>query len=577
MTHGDSQAWSLGWTGYDPVLRSMPWPHSRQTPRGIPETSVDSCFEHSDIRLLNLFRISCFGFRTPRFPLIARPFSTAVVTCLRDTVCPTAIHLRHVNSCRSVVLGVLVRSVMPFVSRRRAAVGDGPARKPRADRYGKRTVTYVFWRPLRRPLGLGVSIVIAVVFVIGIINLVMGFTLAILLERQLTIPVPVLRTERPDMSDEVIYEVPAAALTLDEVRDELPARWFDLLENSDEEFSTFVEASVEILKLEVETYREDLLDIEDLVRSALNRKNSDAVQAALQEFIALNDEWVVRQSETLSVLAARRHQLGEYCNIGSRFETLLLDQSARIEDRCKSIVQLDLKHDEQAGDQIISGVGELVQLAHELRDSIREATLMIVCNEKRLESSDRRQHFDELTGLQNRMGLELLFNNWWREDLNRTRLVSAALIDIDHFGQINDRLSTRVGDRFLTAIARYLEQLTAKESGLDRVFRYGGQSFFVVFGDTGSRSAATDMERIRQTIEATKFEYEGGQHSLTIRSGLTQVRRDDDTVTLFARVEELAANARHAGRNRTWLEDATGNGVIQPEPKQAKRRVVTVE
>jgi hypothetical protein len=37
-----------------------------------------------------------------------------------------------------------------------------------------------------------------------------------------------------------------------------------MLENANAEFRTFVVASVHVLKLEVGTYREDLLDIEDL-------------------------------------------------------------------------------------------------------------------------------------------------------------------------------------------------------------------------------------------------------------------------------------------------------------------------
>ncbi len=405
----------------------------------------------------------------------------------------------------------------------------------------------------------------------------MGFALAILLERQLTIPVPTLRAHRGANSDEVIYEIPAAAVTLEEVREELPARWLDMLENSGYEFSTFVEAAVEVLRLEVDVYREDLLDVEDSVRGAIVKKDPDAVRAALQELVTLNEGWVARQHEVLTVLAQRRDQLGEYGVIGTRLEGILLDQTALIESRCKSVLGLDLKGDEQAFDTIISELGNLVRMAHELRDAIREATLMIICHEDRLESSDRRQHFDALTGLQNRMGLELLFRSWWREDVRRARPVSAALVDIDRFGEVNNRLGTRVGDRFLHAIARLLGQLTAKENGLDRVFRYGGQSFFIFFGDTGPRSAAANVERMRQSIEATKFEYNGGQHSLTVRVGLTQVHRDDDTTTIFTRLQELAANAKRAGRNRTCLEDATGNGVVQPEAAQVKGRVVKVE
>ena len=45
--------------------------------RGIPEANADSCFEHSDIRILNLFRVSyfvlriCYGYRISCFGFVA--------------------------------------------------------------------------------------------------------------------------------------------------------------------------------------------------------------------------------------------------------------------------------------------------------------------------------------------------------------------------------------------------------------------------------------------------------------------------------------------------------------------------
>ena len=163
-----------------------------------------------------------------------------------------------------------------------------------------------------------------------------------------------------------------------------------------------------------------------------------------------------------------------------------------------------------------------------------------------------------------------------RSESKSTRQVPHWLILIAS-AKLNNRFGTRAGDQILNTVARYLEQLTSSESELDRVFRYGGQSFFLFFGETGTRSAVSNLERIRQTMEATTLEYHGERFTLTVRAGLTQVRSDDDTASLCQRVEELAETAKRAGRNQTCLEDAASGGIAEPEPMPVNRRLLKVE
>ncbi len=417
---------------------------------------------------------------------------------------------------------------------------------------------------------------ISVVFVIGMLNLVLGFALAVLLERQIVVPYPVF--SRSTRARDVVFELPAnQPISAAEVHENMPKRWLDLLETNGIEFSTFVEASVEILKLEVDSYCDDLLDIEDLVRSSIRKHKREAIHDALQVLVALNEEWADHQNDALQAMASSRNSLGQYAAIGNQLESMLLDQTSLVQKQCRRLLGLDVSDADTASAAIISGIGHLVCMAHGLRDAIRNATLLIICNEGRLEETDRRLCQDAMTGLQNRMGVELIFKNWWREDKQRHRLASAALVDVDRFGELNSQVSTRVGDRMLKAIAIYLEQLTDTESGLERVFRFDGQTFFIFFGDAGPRTAASKVEKIRQTIEATKLEHDGQPYAITIRAGVTDVRKEDNTATLFERLEAVIDEAKHAGRNRTGLDDSSGRLILQPEPMEIKQRIVRVE
>ena len=67
-----------------------------------------------------------------------------------------------------------------------------------------------------------------VIFIIGVLNLILGFALALLLERQIVVPFPQLRAEpaKPD----VVMESPALdSAPLEDVRATLPSRWLGLV------------------------------------------------------------------------------------------------------------------------------------------------------------------------------------------------------------------------------------------------------------------------------------------------------------------------------------------------------------
>ena len=129
----------------------------------------------------------------------------------------------------------------------------------------------------------------------------------------------------------------------------------------------------------------------------------------------------------------------------------------------------------------------------------------------------------------------------------------------------------------LQTVAVYLDQLVASDSGLERVYRYAGQRFFIFFGDAGLRTSASTIEKIRQSIEAIRLEFNGQQYALTIRAGVTEVQPDDDTATLVQRMATLVDEAKHAGRNRTAIDESSGSGIVQPESLEIKQRIVKVE
>ena len=107
---------------------------------------------------------------------------------------------------------------------------------------------------------------------------------------------------------------------------------------------------------------------------------------------------------------------------------------------------------------------------------------------------------DGLSGLYNRRYLNLYFNEHFNYDKISTTAV-AALIDIDHFKNINDTYGHLFGDQAIITVANTIKQVASANDGL--TFRYGGEEFVVLFEDISLDDAVIIMERIRHHIKET--------------------------------------------------------------------------
>ena len=248
----------------------------------------------------------------------------------------------------------------------------------------------------------------------------------------------------------------------------------------------------------------------------------------------------------------------------------------KIEVGCRELQALDGAVTESQ-DTITAAIGQFVGLAHELRDAIQDSLVTIFCREDRLDDFDRSHQMDVMTGLFNRLGSEVVFRNWWREDSARMRLVSVALVDVDRFDVVNRRFGSRVGDRVLGTFGRLLEQLVDKESGLDRAFRFAGQRFLVFFGDTGPRSAMNSLEEIRQTLEESTFVFGAKEFTLTVSAGVVEVEANEGTTELYQRLASLVDVAKKGGRNCTSINDGSGGVTVPAKDVQVPGRVVKIE
>jgi diguanylate cyclase (GGDEF)-like protein len=124
-------------------------------------------------------------------------------------------------------------------------------------------------------------------------------------------------------------------------------------------------------------------------------------------------------------------------------------------------------------------------------------------------------------------------------------------IDMDNFGSINKQYSNARGNSVLEEFGR---RVLATIRGGDAVFRQSGgaDEFFLVLPETGLDAAKMSYRRLALEVAAIPFDEVG---SVTMSSGLVQLRPDETQATFLARADELVKLAKERGKNRLCSED----------------------
>lgn len=162
---------------------------------------------------------------------------------------------------------------------------------------------------------------------------------------------------------------------------------------------------------------------------------------------------------------------------------------------------------------------------------------------------------DPLTGLRNRTALSNDFQRAWEFAKRHRKPLSAIMADIDYFKRINDEHGHDRGDQVLRQVAACLKETTR---ACDFVFRFGGEEFLILLGDTDIDGALQLAERIRGTLENCVLQSECG-HPVRITASLGVAvfdERDETKEALLKRADQALYRAKNLGRNR--VETAIG-------------------
>jgi diguanylate cyclase (GGDEF)-like protein len=159
---------------------------------------------------------------------------------------------------------------------------------------------------------------------------------------------------------------------------------------------------------------------------------------------------------------------------------------------------------------------------------------------------DQAARTDMVTALANRRSLQERLAQASAYANRYGEVLSALVIDLDHFKQVNDSYGHETGDEILCAVADCMREVF-RES--DIFGRWGGDEFLAILPATGSEGARGAGQRLCESVAAIDFTRYGLAEQITLSVGCASAigAAPNDLVN---QADNSLFHAKRAGRSR---------------------------
>lgn len=158
-------------------------------------------------------------------------------------------------------------------------------------------------------------------------------------------------------------------------------------------------------------------------------------------------------------------------------------------------------------------------------------------------------NIDKLTSTYNRKYIEnILIDKFKQLEENTNNEFSIILIDIDNFGQVNDKYNSQTCDEILKDFALILKSNFNGEV----IGRWAGEEFILIY-DKDINKSYSFAEKIRKEIEETNFK---NIEKLTASFGVASYEKGDTLLTLIQKADFSLYRAKKEGKNKVSINES---------------------
>lgn len=158
---------------------------------------------------------------------------------------------------------------------------------------------------------------------------------------------------------------------------------------------------------------------------------------------------------------------------------------------------------------------------------------------------------DHLTGVWNRYAMHYKLSHEFERSCRTSNPCAVALLDFDHFKQINDAHGHVAGDTVLKTALHFFSSRMRK---YDEIFRYGGEEFLFMFPETNLEIASRILERLRQDVKELPILLDdGSQICVSVSIGVSLMNQEHDEHEAIACADNALLSAKMNGRDRIHI------------------------
>jgi diguanylate cyclase (GGDEF)-like protein len=219
--------------------------------------------------------------------------------------------------------------------------------------------------------------------------------------------------------------------------------------------------------------------------------------------------------------------------------------------RCSITVPIQVGVDEEIWGALIVASAQPGGLSADGESRLQEFGDLMAAAIRSIEDREKlaaQASSDPLTGLANHRTLQLRLGSEAARAVRHGIPLSVAVLDVDHFKQINDAGGHEVGDETLIAVAQCLRSLARAEDTLARV---GGDEFAWLLPGTRGEEALRAVERARRLIgESVPRPYR-----ISVSAGICDTTVTEDPAQLLALADGALYSSKAHGRDQAWVYD----------------------
>jgi diguanylate cyclase len=284
----------------------------------------------------------------------------------------------------------------------------------------------------------------------------------------------------------------------------------------------------------------------------LSVRRLDEVERRLKDLIEAQAKSKARavqaQDEMREMLATFIQRLSDMGASSSSYHSSL-EANARLIEQARSITDIapalkevmvatrTMAHDTLSARDELQGMRE--------RAEVTEAELARLHEE--LDRVSAQARHDALTGALNRKGLDEALERELAQVRRKNSPLCLALLDLDDFKKLNDRLGHATGDAALAHLASVAREVMRPQ---DTLARYGGEEFVILLPDTALESGIEAMTRFQREL-SRRFFLTGSQKILiTFSAGVAQLAEHENGHDAIGRADHAMYLAKKAGKNR---------------------------